>query len=433
MRRRVQQVAVVAALIAVVVFGLPLAVAVRQVYVDDERRELTRIAERAASAVSADALRGQDPVELPAPEPGTTVGIYTAAGTRMDGRGPARADVPTRRALGGSAVDASTGGELVAAVPVREGERIVGAVRAAAPARGALVRAAWTWAAMAGLAVLAVGAAALVARRQSGRLARPLVALAAAARELGDGDFTVRAPRAGVPEIDTAAAALDDTAVRLGGLLERERAFSANASHQLRTPLTGLRLILESASGGGEAELRDAAARAIDAADRLERTIDELLALSRAGSSSTRPLDVDALLADVRDTWVAQLGAAGRALRTTRDPDLPAARASGAAVRQILAVLVDNATVHGRGAVTVRARDAGDALAFDVEDEGPGPAPDADLFPRDPREGNRPGGGNGHGLGLPLARALAEAEGGRLVLARGPRFTLVLPRPPRRS
>ncbi|MCW2611642.1 MAG: integral rane sensor signal transduction histidine kinase, partial [Cryptosporangiaceae bacterium] len=263
-------------------------------------------------------------------------------------------------------------------------------------------------------------AAALVARRQSGRLARPLVALATAARTLGDGDFTVRAPRSGVPEIDTAAAALDDTAGRLDGLLARERAFSANASHQLRTPLTGLRLILEAASGGGEAELRQAATRAIEAADRLERTIDELLALSRSGSASTRPLDVDGVLTDVRDTWVGQLGASGRALRTVHDPELPEARASGAAVRQILAVLVDNATVHGRGTVAVRARDAGDALAFDVEDEGPGPDPDADLFARHPA-------GNGHGLGLPLARALAEAEGGRLVLSRGARFTLVLP------
>jgi signal transduction histidine kinase len=128
------------------------------------------------------------------------------------------------------------------------------------------------------------------------------------------------------------------------------------------------------------------------------------------------------VLGAVRDTWVGQLGANGRALRTARDADLPGVRASGAAVRQILAVLVDNATLHGRGTVVVRARDAGDALAFDVEDEGAGPDPDADLFAR-----QRTGDGHGHGFGLPLARALAEAEGGRLVLSRAARFTLVLP------
>jgi signal transduction histidine kinase len=106
---------------------------------------------------------------------------------------------------------------------------------------------------------------------------------------------------------------------------------------------------------------------------------------------------------------------------------LPEVRASPGAVRQILAVLADNATVHGRGTVTVRARDAGGALALDVEDEGSGPPADADLFR--PAAAHRPG----HGLGLPLARALAEAEGGRLVLSRPgalPRFTLVLPETP---
>jgi signal transduction histidine kinase len=133
---------------------------------------------------------------------------------------------------------------------------------------------------------------------------------------------------------------------------------------------------------------------------------------------------VDAVLDDLWNSWAGQLGAGGRALRTARDRELPEAHASSAAVRQILGVLVDNATVHGRGTVTVRARDAGDALAFDVEDEGRGPARDSDLFVRDRAP-------DGHGLGLALARALAEAEGGRLVLSRGARFTVVLPQTPR--
>ena len=431
----------VAALLAVVVFGLPLAVAVRQVYLDDERRELIRVAEQAATTVSPESLRGGDPVELPSAEGDTVLGVYTAAGARTWGKGPARADAVTVAALRGTLAERSAGGQLLVAVPVREGERVVGAVRAAVPASAALVRTAWTWAGMAALAGFAVGAAALVARRQAGRLAQPLAELATAARALGDGDLTVRAPRSGVPEVDTAAAALDDTAGRLDDLLARERAFSATASHQLRTPLTGLRLLLESAAaGGGEAELRSAANRAIDAADRLERTIDELLALARSVPTAAR-VDVDALLADLWEARVGQLGAAGRALRTVRDDELPEVRASAGALRQVLAVLVDNATVHGHGTVTVRARDAGDALALDVEDEGDGPPVGVDLFARDGRtgqpDGNGQSGGKRHGMGLPLARALAEAEGGRLVLTRTgprPRFTLVLPAaPPPRS
>ena len=404
MRRRVRQVAVVAALIAVVVFGLPLAVAVRQVYVDAERRDLLLLAERVAAEVASGSA------QLPRADADTAVGLYAPDGRRRSGRGPARADAATSRALRGAVADRSDGGPLVVAVPVRTGDRVIGAVRAAVPVGAALDRATGTWAGMAGLALLAVAAAAVVAHRQAARLARPLEDLATAARTLGEGDLTVRAPRSGIPEIDVAAAALDVAAGRLDTLLARERAFSAHASHQLRTPLTGLRLLLES---GEPSAVTD---QALEATDRLERTIDELLTLARTPvPGSTRPLDVDALLADARDSRVAQLGADGRALRMLRDDELPATAVSLGAVRQILAVLLDNATVHGRGTVTVRARDAGGTLAVDVEDEGPGPASDADVF-------------GGHGLGLPLARTLAEGEGGRLVLARHTsRFTLVLP------
>jgi signal transduction histidine kinase len=405
-------VAVAAALIAVVVFGLPLAVAMRRVYVDEERRELTRLAQQGAAEVVSGST------QLPGAGSDTAIGLYTPDGRRTVGTGPARADEATGRALRGSLSERAPRGQLVVAVPVLDGDRVVGAVRAGVPAGAALDRTTWTWVGMAGLGVLAVTAGALVARWQAVRLARPLEDLATAARTLGGGDLTVRAPRSGVPEIDDAAEALDDTAGRLDRMLARERAFSAHASHQLRTPLTGLRLLLESA------QQDDVTARALEAADRLERTIDDLLALARTPvSGSVRPLDVDALLGDVRESRVAQLGSEGRALRTVREDALPPVAVSTGAVRQVLAVLLDNATVHGRGTVTVRVRDAGGALAVDVEDEGEGPAAGDDPF-------RARGAGAGHGLGLPLARALAEAEGGRLVLGHPgpkPRFTLVLP------
>jgi signal transduction histidine kinase len=167
---------------------------------------------------------------------------------------------------------------------------------------------------------------------------------------------------------------------------------------------------------------------ALETADRLERTIDELLALARDAPAARAPADLPALLADAGTHWHGPLAAAGRSLRIATDPALPGTSASAAATRQILDVLVANAVRHGAGTVTVTARDADTAVAVDVTDEGPGvTSPAGELFHR------RADRASGHGIGLALARALAEAEGGRLVLTRpgpGPVFTLLLPAGP---
>lgn len=206
---------------------------------------------------------------------------------------------------------------------------------------------------MAGCAIGAVLASWLVARRIAARLTRPLEDLACAAARLGEGDFSARSRRSAIPEIDRVGAALDVTATRIGETLERERAFSAEASHQLRTPLAGLRLQLESAL---ETPGRDpyAAVRAgITAADRLERTVEDLLALSRERRAPRDELDLPALLAELSDVPLPD----HRELRL-EIADPPPVRASAPAVRQVLAVLLDNAVNHGEGAITVRARDS---------------------------------------------------------------------------
>jgi signal transduction histidine kinase len=122
-------------------------------------------------------------------------------------------------------------------------------------------------------------------------------------------------------------------------------------------------------------------------------------------------------------TWRPIVQGRGRDLRVSMAPDAPAGRASEAAVRQVVDVLLDNAVVHGAGTVTLTLRDAGQILAIDVADEGAGPPDPALVFQR--RDGAVPG----HGIGLALARSLAEAEGGRLLLSRAapPVFSLLLP------
>src|SRR5207249_8392647 len=114
----------------------------------------------------------------------------------------------------------------VVAVPVSAEERVVGVVRASAAADEDIDRTDRAWLLMALLALAAIGVAAAVAGWQARRLSRPVAALAGTAGRLGHGDFSSRAPRSGVAEVDAVAETMDATAERLGRLLARERAFS---------------------------------------------------------------------------------------------------------------------------------------------------------------------------------------------------------------
>jgi signal transduction histidine kinase len=227
-----------------------------------------------------------------------------------------------------------------------------------------------------------------------------------------------------VREVDAVGAALDSTAERLHTLISRERAFSADASHQLRTPLAALRIELEALELHGEVapELTAALAQV----DRLQTTIDTLLALARDAPSRPVGVDLVAALDELEARWRGVLAAEGRPLRVLVKSRQPVAQAAPTVVGELLEVLLDNAHRHGAGEVTVTVRDLERWLAVAVADQGSG-------FPGDPEQSfeRRTGSGNGHGIGLALARSLAHAEGGRLsVTDAGPRpvVTLLLPR-----
>jgi signal transduction histidine kinase len=421
-RRRIVTLTVVAAMLAIGLFGLPFAVAVAKYYVDNESAVLERAADSSALSVCDDLATGDRIPVLPADADKHRVGLYTPEGKLIAGSGPVSADPVVLAAKGTDFASGDVGEDLVIAVPVLSGVTVTGIVRAATPHQELRRRTILTWLAMGGSAVLAVATTWLVARRLAARLAGPLEELSIAAHRFGEGDFTVRASHAGIAEIDQVAAALNTTADRVTETLERERAFSADVSHQLRTPLTGLRLQLEAALVSPGVDVRAALVSGIASADRLERTIDDLLALARQPRTQHSPVDLDALFDELRQCRESLLADQGRTLRVDY-LGAPPPQASAPAVRQILGVLLDNAVTHGQGAVTVTARDAGGALAIDVACEGPSLGSDLDPFT--PRRGAP----TGHGIGLSLARGLAEAEGGRLRLTTPspPTFTLLLP------
>ena len=424
MRRRVLLSIVAAAAVAVILFGVPLAVAVGRLYRSQQLTRLQRAATAAVGRVSAVGVPAAAPIALPRPDHDAMVGVYDKAGRRIAGVGPSTGGRTVASALSGRSAQGAELDQLVAAIPVVDEEQVVAATRAAAPLDVVEARTHRTWLAMAALGTAAIGGAALVANRQARRLAAPIGELAATASLLGEGDFGAKAARSGIAELDSAAAALDRTATRLGDLVDRERAFTANASHQLRTPLTALRLTLESALETPGLDLRASIAAAVKEADRLERTVDDLLGLARDVPRERGPVDVSTVVREVESRWHGPLAAAARPLRMDVERDVPTVVTSRAALVHVLEILLDNASRHGDGAVTVAVHRAGKGIAIDVGDEGPGiEGPPDHVFDR------RSGSKDGHGIGLALARSLAEAEGGQLVVRRArpnPVFSLLL-------
>jgi signal transduction histidine kinase len=393
------------ALAAIVVLGVPLGI----VQAKRERSTATARLEREADAVAAaaddrvEAHRAIDPAQLQRfvrKGHGVTISVPglppTVIGARVTGDA---LRVPS---------GASQRAHVVAAAPMSELNE----------------RQRHVWLVVGALAAAGIAAAVLLALIQGRRLARPLERLARTSSRLGTGDFSARAAHSRVPEIDAVAQALDASAVRIARLIGREREFSANVSHQLRTPLTALRLRLEElATTSGAAESRDEIERALEQTDRMERTISELLAASRGAGRDVRELALDELVREHAAAWRQIFAKSGRRL-TVSAPRRVLAVASAGAIGQALDVLLENALRHGAGTVVLALEGLPAEARISVSDDGPGIPEDARtaIFER----GSSLTGGTG--VGLSLARALVEADGARLVLAqpRPPRFEIRL-------
>ncbi|MCM2416735.1 HAMP domain-containing sensor histidine kinase [Streptomyces sp. RKAG293] len=410
---------------AVLVFTVPLAIAVSRIYRDGAVARLERDAIWTAAGLAGGAVGAPDsPTTLHHPSHGVDVGVYSPLGRRIYGRGPARSP-GAAAARDGVLHRGVEGGNLVVSAPVFRGGAVREVVRAWMPWDPVADSTVLAWLLLAAIGAVVVALAALLAWRVAGRVAIPLERLTASAQALGSGDFSIRAERTGIREADAAWQALAMTARRLGSLLERERRFSTAVSHQLRTPLTALVLGLETAQSLDDRGRGQALATALRRAEHFGDTIEDLLRLARETHHRADIVEVRGLLDDIAQRHRDAVGEAGRRLTVRCEAGLPPVRASAAAVAQIMGTLMDNALVHGKGEIRLSATDVGAGVALEVGDDGPGPAGDGDaVFATARRDGQR------HGIGMPLARSLAEAEGGRLLLRRpGPQpvFSLLLP------
>ncbi|MGM1062102.1 sensor histidine kinase [Saccharothrix sp. Mg75] len=228
----------------------------------------------------------------------------------------------------------------------------------------------------------------------------------------------------GPPELRRLSRSFDQMAANVGDVLAAQRAFVADASHQLRNPLTALKLRLSNLEGHVVGEGVQHQVAALDEANRLNRILDELLSMARAGAPSVDPVpvDVDRAVAGRLSAW--QPAAAAREVHLVLDGE-PGGTAlvPPRGVETVLDALLDNALkftsegtlVH----VDVRRRDG--VVRIAVRDEGPGLAPDeleraTDRFWRSPAHQNV----QGSGLGLALVRQIVERVGGTVRLLSPP-------------
>jgi signal transduction histidine kinase len=267
------------------------------------------------------------------------------------------------------------------------------------------------------LVVLAIGL--LAGAVLAAQIGRPIGRLEAVARQVAQGDLTARATIEGSVEQRSLSKSFNDMTDRIARLLDAQREFVADASHQLRTPATGLRLRLEAAVAMAA---DDASRHELDAAiqevDRLSHIVDELLLLSREGERRSTAARVD--LGDIARTalhrWLPEATRLDVSL-TARDIGLGGSVwAAPADLERALDALIENALHYSRPGSTVMIVSGRDRI--EVCDRGVGIAEQERelVFERFHRGSAGRSGPAGHGLGLAIAREFAREWGGDVSL-----------------
>ncbi|MCX5378006.1 ATP-binding protein [Streptomyces sp. NBC_00091] len=408
MRRRLINSTLAVVLVVIAVFGVSLVIVETRTITSSAQDRIGSEALRLLGIVEADVLEHK-PVDAGAIAEQLDLGTY--ARVTVAGRPP----VEIGDRIDDSVIRGTARGEQGVLVVVEE-------------SRSTVTREVGrTLAVVGAVALLAVVAAVLLAVRQANRLASPLTDLAETAERLGSGDPRPRHKRYGVPELDRVADVLDSSAERIARMLTAERRLAADASHQLRTPLTALSMRLEEITVTDDLEtVREEATIALTQVERLTDVVQRLLTNSRdPRTGSAVPFDLDEVVKQQVEEWRPAYRSAGRAIVRSGKTGMRAVGTPGA-VSQVLATLVENALMHGGGTVALRTRVTGNQAVLEVTDEGPGVPPDLGnrIFER------AISGRNSTGIGLAVARDLAEADGGRLELLQGqpPVFALFLSR-----
>ena len=311
---------------------------------------------------------------------------------------------------------------MVVTVPVWESGRVVGAVRSSAPLGQveASVRRAWWGLAGIGAALVFVGL--VLAWVFATSLSKPVRSLQQVAARFGAGDLEARAEPSGPGEVAALASSFNDMADEVSATLRAQHDFLANASHQLRTPLTGLRLRLEAIEAAGAPG--EDVHKAMNEVDRLSMLVHDLLALEAASLSPPAPSRADLTEAarTSAERWADEARRNGVEIRVEARGEVNA-RTSPDDVAQILDNLIENSIRYAGspGTITIRVSDPLNRPTLQVSDSGPGISPEDRnrVFERFYRGSAGRRAGPGTGLGLAIVGQLVRRWEGDVRIADG--------------
>ena len=397
MSRRLLASYVVLAVVVLALLEIPLGVT----YARSERRDLSANVERDAAAVaslSEDALeRGvAAPPALAAladryqrDTGGRVVVVDTSGVTVVDSAAPIGADFSTRpeirAALDGSVATGvrysqTLGADLLyVSVPVASGGAVHGAVRITYPMSEVNARVRRYWLLLGAIAAVVLAVAVALGAGFARWIVGPLARVDAAAEEVAGGNLRVRVPLEGPPELRRLAHSFNEMVAKLDALLRSQEQFVAEASHQLRTPLTALRLRLENLAEDVDRESREELDAALDEVGRLAALVDGLLMLARADRAASAPVDLDIAAAiDERvEVWGPLAAEQGVRLEARVDGSLRALVTAGR-IEQVLDNLLANAldVAPAESSVDVTAARSGRWVEISVRDRGPGMSDD---------------------------------------------------------
>jgi signal transduction histidine kinase len=313
---------------------------------------------------------------------------------------------------------------LYVAVPVASGGIVHGAVRITYPTTEVDRRVTRNWQLLAAVAAVVLAAATLASFLIARSVSRPLRSLQHTAETLADGQLSARAAAdAGPLEVRAVAATFNTMAARLEQLMASHQAFVADASHQLRTPLTALRLRLENLEPAVADDAGADLAAAIDETNRLGRLVEGLLTLARTEGAQVELVTVDAAeaLRTRHDAWRPVTDDRDLILRLDLEAVPPVAAAPGV-IEQALDNLIANAidAAPAGSAITLTAHRVNDTVELHVTDQGPGMTETQRrrAFDRFWRAGTTDH--DGFGLGLPVVQRLITASGGTVELRAAP-------------